>query len=390
MIGKANTLDEEPTLSRQEELKIAYQANISSGSPPYANIKIASCGELIWIMRQHSWSGQRLLPKGKKRANLRRAILRQVDLSGIYLYEADLSYARMGKVDLTNAHLGGANLTHADMVEATLYNTDLAYAKLVNTRLYRAKVKNARFGGAILTNANLCEMDASGADFRRADLCGADLRETKMDTGTLLANVKINDQTSLGDVIWNGAALMRVSWDQAARLGDEHTIAQAKTRQEYVKAYRDAARAYRGLVMALTSQGLTGIASGYRLREQRLERKALYAEQKVLSWFFSWLLDLLSGYGERPRRPFIAYIIIVLAFTGIYYGIGHIPQVMPHPLSLDEALVLSLTSFHGRGFLPTYSNLGDWVARTAAVEAVVGLFIELIFIATFSRRFLGS
>jgi hypothetical protein len=35
-------------------------------------------------------------------------------------------------------------------------------------------------------------------------------------------------------------------------------------------------------------------------------------------------------------------------------------------------------------------SLGDWVARLGAVEAVVGLFIELTLIATFSRRFLGD
>ncbi len=34
--------------------------------------------------------------------------------------------------------------------------------------------------------------------------------------------------------------------------------------------------------------------------------------------------------------------------------------------------------------------LGDWVARIAAGEAVIGLFIELILIATFSKRFLGN
>ena len=52
--------------------------------------------------------------------------------------------------------------------------------------------------------------------------------------------------------------------------------------------------------------------------------------------------------------------------------------------------MLSLTSFHGRGFFPGYLQLNDWVARIGAVEAVIGLFIELILIATFSRRFLGD
>jgi hypothetical protein len=41
-------------------------------------------------------------------------------------------------------------------------------------------------------------------------------------------------------------------------------------------------------------------------------------------------------------------------------------------------------------FFPGFLSLGDWVARIAALEAVIGLFIELILIASFSRRFLGN
>ncbi|MGO8949314.1 MAG: hypothetical protein ACLQUY_17020 [Ktedonobacterales bacterium] len=55
-----------------------------------------------------------------------------------------------------------------------------------------------------------------------------------------------------------------------------------------------------------------------------------------------------------------------------------------------EALVLSLSSFHGRGFFPSQIGLGDPLAMIAAVEAVTGLFIELILIATFSNRFLNK
>jgi hypothetical protein len=55
-----------------------------------------------------------------------------------------------------------------------------------------------------------------------------------------------------------------------------------------------------------------------------------------------------------------------------------------------EALVVSLGSFHGRGFFPATVTLGGPLAALGMVEAVIGLFIELIFIATFTRRFLGN
>ena len=79
-----------------------------------------------------------------------------------------------------------------------------------------------------------------------------------------------------------------------------------------------------------------------------------------------------------------------LAFAAAYFGVTHLVDTQLSALTWDESLVLSLTSFHGRGFFPGFLSLGDWVARIAAIEAVIGLFIDLILIATFSRRFLGN
>jgi hypothetical protein len=82
--------------------------------------------------------------------------------------------------------------------------------------------------------------------------------------------------------------------------------------------------------------------------------------------------------------------VVVLGFAAAYLGVTHFLETGLSHLRWDEALVLSLTSFHGRGFFPGFLALGDWVSRVAALEAVIGLFIELILIATFSRRFLGN
>lgn len=211
-----------------------------------------------------------------------------------------------------------------------------------------------------------------------------------MDTATVLVEISLDANIWLGDVVWDGAQLTRVDWTQAPRLGDEQTIEEAKNRKERIEALHYAARAYHGLAVALRDQGLTIPASGYRLREQRLERRALRLEHKYGGWLFSVLLDLVAGYGERPVRTVIAYVATVLGFAAAYFAVTHVLETQLSTLSWDEALVLSLTSFHGRGFFPGFLSLGDWVARLGAVEAVIGLFIELIFIATFSRRFLGS
>jgi hypothetical protein len=48
---------------------------------------------------------------------------------------------------------------------------------------------------------------------------------------------------------------------------------------------------------------------------------------------------------------------------------------------------LSISSFHGRGQFPNGLSLGDPVASVAAAEAIIGLLIEITFIATFTQRF---
>ena len=49
-----------------------------------------------------------------------------------------------------------------------------------------------------------------------------------------------------------------------------------------------------------------------------------------------------------------------------------------------------MTSFHGRGFFPGGIVLDDPITVLAAFEAVVGLAIEISFIATFTQRFFGK
>jgi hypothetical protein len=56
-------------------------------------------------------------------------------------------------------------------------------------------------------------------------------------------------------------------------------------------------------------------------------------------------------------------------------------------LSWNEAIVVSMTAFHGRGFFSSVFQPGDPQAAVAEAEAFIGLFIEITFIATFTQRF---
>ena len=46
-----------------------------------------------------------------------------------------------------------------------------------------------------------------------------------------------------------------------------------------------------------------------------------------------------------------------------------------------------MAAFHGRGFFQTAFQPGDLQAAVAAVEAFIGLLIEIVLIATFTQLF---
>jgi hypothetical protein len=185
-----------------------------------------------------------------------------------------------------------------------------------------------------------------------------------------------------------------VDWMHMKMLGDEFDARQMKkynretiVRESQLNMYHSAVRANRQLAVVLRDQGLNEEANRFAYRGHVLQRKVLQQRQKYLHYLGSWLLDLLAGYGYKPWRSVVSYLVIIFGFMSLYLLNAHFST--PH-LSWDEALVLSVSSFHGRGFFTQNITLGDTYARLAAAEAVVGLLIEISFIATFTQRFFGK
>jgi hypothetical protein len=77
------------------------------------------------------------------------------------------------------------------------------------------------------------------------------------------------------------------------------------------------------------------------------------------------------------------YILVILTFATTYFIIGHKVGPVFSPLG---SFVFSMTSFHGRGFFPGGIGLDDPLTVLAALEAFVGLLIEVTFIATLTQR----
>jgi hypothetical protein len=176
--------------------------------------------------------------------------------------------------------------------------------------------------------------------------------------------------TILGDEIW------------ARRAKDEKGARKAReTRNE---EYQQAVRAYRLLTVVLREQAMNEDADRFAYRAQLCSRRLPRLQRHYLRYLGSLFLGLISGYGYRPLRSIATYLLVVTVFGLAYWALG---VQTGHTLTWNEAGVVSLTAFHGRGFFATAFQPGDPQAALAAIEAVVGLLIEITFIATFTQRF---
>jgi hypothetical protein len=281
------------------------------------------------------------------------------------------------------------NLTKVQLERAVKQGEQLEGAYLAGAQLEGANLSGAQLKGALLDEAHLESAHLKGAHLEGADLSGAKLE------GARLINVSLGNERhigpSLADVQWGTINLAVVDWSQVSKLGDEWEAAQKMTfdrkkkeKHTHLDDYKRAVRANRQLAVALQAQGLNEDASRFAYRAQRLQRIVLRRQKKIGQYLFSGFLDLLAGYGYKPGRSVIAYLVIIFGFMGLYLLNTHL--IAPH-LRWDEALVLSISSFHGRGFFSQDISLGDTYARLAAAEAVIGLIIEISFIATFTQRF---
>jgi len=340
-------------------------------------------------------------------ATLIKAQMEGADFSRAHMELVNLSEANMNQATLYAVHLQSAYLPDTQMKETVLFQAQLEQAKLIRAHLEGANLVGANLKGADLSKAHLEDVNLGGALLQEANLSG-----TQMD-GVILENVTLIDEKLSGpklvDVYWGKTNLAVVKWSLVTILGDEKEAQQTRRREkgkdteEQIKKYEHAVRANRQLAVALQSQGLNEQAAHFTYRAQVLQRavfrfemtkptvKLKYRLQIAGNWLFSWFMCLVAGYGYRFGRSFLTYLTVISGFATLYYLYGATDidahnKPGPHHLSWYEAFVVSMTAFHGRGFFVGTFSPGDPQALVAAIEAFLGLLIEVIFIATLTRR----
>jgi uncharacterized protein YjbI with pentapeptide repeats len=384
------------------------------------------------------------------RATLRRAILAGTHLEGADLTKAEMEGTTLLEAHLEGAFLLGASLEGANLFEAHLEGARLVGAHLEGATLIGAHCEGKAFDGEEREHLRAW-LPRLPETLPATDLRGVFLNSRTTLNGIHPGDDRYG-YVALGDVHWGDVNLTVIEWDRLKRLGDEtlapplrieeegaqdgerglpawaeravdmllraqevsdvvvsyvlrsptlmkqfrerlarEVQAQPETQQQRDRErLRAAVRANRQLAVVLRAQGLNEAADRFAYRAQVLRRRVLLhsGTRAYGPTLFSWLLDMLAGYGYKPGRTLAAYLVTVLGFAIVYYALGHVAGNQPS-MSPLYALVVSLISFHGRGFFPGGFLPTLPMAVCAACEAIIGLTIEISFIATFTQRYFG-
>jgi uncharacterized protein YjbI with pentapeptide repeats len=386
----------EPEIAEERQGQLAeYCAvvpDIQKGIYPFKDIKL-NRADIEWLLATHEdrrgpieWNYEN--QRRGEGLDLRGANLSLVDLHGLPLtcMRSGLNRSEAIVANLEQRHMAAMNLEGANLSLAHLEGANLGFAHLEGANLSLAHLEGADFYGAHFEKAYLKE----------AYLGGASLRTCFFDGVSNFNDVKLADEklgcVLLAGVHWNDLSLLRVDWAGIKMLGDEKEARQSKrwdgkikNKGEWLYGYQIAVQAYRQLAIALQAQGSNEEAANFAYRAHVLQRIVLWHQRKFDQYLFSLFLSLLAGYGYKLWRSFAAYVLVIALFAATYYHFGSVMKISLSPI---EAIVFSMTSFHGRGFTPGENiGLSNPLTILAAIEALVGLVIEVTLIATLTQRF---
>jgi uncharacterized protein YjbI with pentapeptide repeats len=341
-------------------------------------------------------------------ANLTGANLTEAKLIRAQLNNAHCNEAQLDKAWLVEAHLERADLRGTHLKDAFLPDANLEGAQLFNAKLNRANLSGANLNQAWLVDSDLEGANLSGADLRQAQLsaakigkaifAGAKLEEANF-SRVILADSKDGVGPNVADVRWENVNLSLIDWPSKMLLGDDYQAKQKKKQNGDVKNrifrfldFQGAVRANRQLSVALKGQGLDKQAARFAYRAQKLQAIVLWYQliqpnvslKKRLEIFLillgTWFLYGVTGFGYNIGCSILVYLAVIFAFMGIYL------HLVPG-LSLQVALEVSVNACLSRGIPPGSFKAGDLASLLSDVEAVFGLIIEVVFIATLTQRF---
>jgi len=156
-------------------------------------------------------------------------------------------------------------------------------------------------------------------------------------------------------------------------------------KQEIEDELLDAKEVYLHLKSNFHSLGRYDDESWAFQKEKEMERKNFWKSRHYLRWLVSRSLSFLYGYGERPERPVLWSVGIIVLFSIIYRIIGIFDVSRASVANIWDCLYFSVVTFTTLGYGDVRPLVG--IGRLlAGIEAFSGVFLIALFIFTFARR----
>lgn len=261
---------------------------------------------------------------------------------------------------LRKANLEGVNLVHGGHKNGYQLN---------NADLYRANLKEAHLF--------LC--DLSGSSLMKADLRYANLHCAKLE-GCNLLGVRLE-----------GARLEGATWGK--EIIQEKLARDAKTLAEKKDYWQQSEEIYRNLRKASEQAGLFETSGHFFEREMVMRRylMPMFSTKR----FYSKVVDVFCGYGERPIRVVMFSLMAIVTFGLLYASIGvhdgvEVLKWRSH-YSFSENIMQLLTCLYFSVVTFTTLGYGDLtpfgLSRfLAAIEAFIGSFTLALFVVVFVKK----
>ena len=270
----------------------------------------------------------------------------------------------------------GQSLSGFFIQKVNLHDIALNNADLENVDFSKSDLSYAHLYGANMQGTNLFKADLTGANLRAANLIdcnflGANLYKTKLDNATWDRNyVIINEKEAI-----------------AAEKNNDFELAKQK--------YSEAEEIYRNIKLTLGDQGHGRDESHFFLREMIVHRK----QRPLLSFmrFLSKLLDLTTGYGEKPLNVIVTMIAditmcaLLYGIFGVNYGsltLRFTSNAMPPAETIGNLLYFSTVVFTTVGFgdiTPIGASKAIMMVQGLSGQVLIAFFIVALYKRMMSR-----
>ncbi len=273
----------------------------------------------------------------------------------------------------SNRTMEGFRLAYSNLDDVNLVNRGKKFGyNLSVADLYHASLRNAHMFHIDLRGSSLIKADFTGANLNCADLRDANLLGTNF------------DQAKLEHVVWGKTILQEDFAFKALRNGESGKA---------VENFSQAEEIYRNLRKYAEIRGHFDNAGFFFYKEMIMRR----FQMPVWSMprFFSKLVDVFCGYGERPERVILSSLFLILTctigyfFLGVNFG-GHEIVFNPQATYADNLQILATCAYYS---VVTFTTLGygditplGWTRTLAAFEAFTGAFTISLFVVVFVKK----